>query len=278
LDREFIRERTMADSMRFPVVIEPLKKSGPVFDCRELLSAVGGGAINGVEVPSPFQVIFGLSGGRSLEVNFETRQVSLHVYPREDGSYGLPLLIFSEVEDRDAERQTQFLRALVALNQMAILLSDGHHAELREFLQMNPSGDMGVLLSEDDRIELVSMGTGSRWSEAWAKTKKAAAALGATAFILSEKGRQWWIRRQEATTKILESEALKKESEAREQAAKAKSAEIDNAAKMIAMYKDIAELPKNDPIRVAFERRVLGSSEFRQAFALPPPDEKEKKK
>lgn len=267
----------MADSMKFPVVIDPMNKSGPVFDCTELLAAVGGASISSVEIPRAFQVMFGLSGGRSLEVNFETRQVSLHVYPQNDGSYGLPLLIFSEDEDRDAEHLTRFLKALVTVNQMMILLGDGRQAELEEFLQKNPSGDIGVLLSDADRIELVSVGTGSRWSEILAKTKKAAAALGGAALLLTTKGKELWERRQEATTKILESEAIKKENEAREQAAKAKAAEIDNARKLIAMYQDISKLPENNPVRIAFEERVLGAVEFRRVLALPPPGEKEKK-
>lgn len=106
------------------------------------------------------------------------------------------------------------LRALRTLYAIFYLIEDGREKELQSYIIQHPQGDIEkALLREDEQLYIESISYGSWVLTVWAKTKKAYKSIVSVAGLVFERGREAFLGKLEADTRLKNAEADLKETE-----------------------------------------------------------------
>jgi hypothetical protein len=109
------------------------------------------------------------------------------------------------------------LKALRTLYAIFYLINDGREKELQSYIIEHPQGDIErALLKEDEQLYIESISYGSWVLTVWAKTQKAYKSVVSVAGLVFERGREAFLGKLEADTRLKNAEADLKETEVTE--------------------------------------------------------------
>lgn len=109
------------------------------------------------------------------------------------------------------EKKLDGLRTLYAVY---YLIYEGRAKELEVYLTQNPDGDIEKdLLKETEQLFIESISSGSWYLNVWAKAKNAYKAINSVAGLAFERGREAFLKKLEAETRLIEAQAAKAEIE-----------------------------------------------------------------
>jgi hypothetical protein len=151
----------------------------------------------------------GLSGGVMLRL-FTTIPTEVNLVTTMNPGELPPLLVefgdlpqrvpLSVIEDK--------LRGFRTLHAIYYLAESDRTTELEDYLSSTPEGDIERdLIPDEERLQIESLSYGSWTLALWAKTTKAFKAVSSVAGLVFERGREAYLRRLEAESKMLENQA-----------------------------------------------------------------------
>jgi hypothetical protein len=156
----------------------------------------------------------GLSGGAMLRVFWQPGDLEVNLLSTTNPGE-VPPVVFAlgnlpqRVRLSLIQRRLNGLRTLYAI---FYLHQRDRMRELISFLAKDPNGDIEAqLLKDDETLQVESISYGSWLVTLWSQAKDGYKAIGAAASLVYERGREAFLRKQEAEARLLEAQADHKE-------------------------------------------------------------------
>ena len=179
----------------------------------------------------------GLSGGAMLRIFWPpTTEAEINLIGTVNRNELPPFLIsLGDMPQRVplaiVERKLRGLRTLYAI---FFLYHTDKLDELFRFLEANPDGDIEhELLSEDDALYIESISYGSWVLAVWAKTRESYKAISSVAGLAFDRGREAFLQKMEADTRLVQAKARKEEISADTDEFQLKKSQLDYMLKIL---------------------------------------------
>lgn len=179
----------------------------------------------------------GLSGGAMLRLFWPPAvEAEVNLIETVNRNKLSPLLIsLGDMPQRvplaTVERKLRGLRTLYAI---FFLYHTDKLGELFLFLEVNPDGDIEhELLSEDEALHIESISYGSWVLAVWAKTRASYKAISSVAGLAFDRGREAFLQKMEADTRLAQAKARKEEISADKDEFQLKKSQLDYMLKIL---------------------------------------------
>ncbi len=204
----------------------------------------------------PAQVLIELSGHANLRVSWTPSGIHIGlVTPEPIQQNPNVILELLELEPRHVELRTA-VRRLSAINNLYViarlLLAERHELLTRALLTVD-SEDLGLLLTDDEKVYLESLFSGSWYVTIWSKAKDNYEIIIGVIAAVFPRVREAMIRKIESQNELIEAQTRLTNAQARRAEAEAADKELDVEGKLldlkVAKIEQVMNLAKRVPDR-----------------------------
>lgn len=178
-------------------------------DFEEIISIIKGRSIvSAGDMGNSFEI--GLSGNLMVRLYGTDTEMTINILSTRNSDENPTLVIdMGDMKQRVPIHVIETkLKALRTLYAIYYLVHDNRAQDLEYLLLANPDSDIeDILLEENEKLYVESISYGSWVLTVWGETKKAYLAINSVAGLVFERGREAYLSKIEANTRIRQSEA-----------------------------------------------------------------------